>query len=120
LFNLKTDRKIVIVAQELDSEALIVSLSFKGHGSGGRIEKMKLLIFGSTQSRLNWRIVRPGAFVDGNRTGNYRHGFPGTDKTLKLKIARADVADFILKQLADDSYLHKTPSVSYLALFYFF
>lgn len=65
------------------------------------------------QSRLNWTIVRPGAFVDGNRTGNYRHGFPGTDKTSKLKISRANVADFILKQLADDSYLHKTPSVSY-------
>ncbi|WP_315790428.1 SDR family oxidoreductase [Fischerella sp. JS2] len=65
------------------------------------------------QSRLDWTIVRPGAFVDGNRTGNYRHGFPGTDKTSKLKISRADVADFLLKQLADDSYLHKTPSLSY-------
>jgi putative NADH-flavin reductase len=65
------------------------------------------------QSHLDWTIVRPGAFVDGNRTGKYRHGFPGTDKTSKLKISRADVADFILKQLADDSYLHKTPSVSY-------
>ncbi|WP_346016830.1 SDR family oxidoreductase [Chroococcidiopsis sp. CCMEE 29] len=65
------------------------------------------------QSRLDWTIVRPGAFVDGKRTGKYRHGFPGTDKTSKLKISRADVADFILKQLTDDSYLHKTPSVSY-------
>ncbi|MGH2412701.1 MAG: NAD(P)-dependent oxidoreductase [Microcystaceae cyanobacterium] len=65
------------------------------------------------QSRLDWTIVRPGAFVDGDRTGEYRHGFSGTDKTSKLKISRADVADFILKQLANDSYLHKTPSVSY-------
>lgn len=64
-------------------------------------------------SQLDWTIVRPGAFVDGNRTGEYRHGFPGTDKTSKLKIARADVADFLLKQLVDSSYLHKTPSVSY-------
>jgi putative NADH-flavin reductase len=65
------------------------------------------------QSHLDWIIVRPGAFVDGNRTGDYRHGFLGTDKTLKLKISRADVADFILKQLANNSYLHKTPGVSY-------
>ncbi|MDM9382360.1 SDR family oxidoreductase [Chlorogloeopsis sp. ULAP01] len=65
------------------------------------------------QSHLNWTIVRPGAFIDGNRTDTYRHGFPGTDKTSKLKISRADVADFMLKQLTDDSYLHKTPSVSY-------
>ncbi|MEM9274307.1 MAG: SDR family oxidoreductase [Cyanobacteria bacterium P01_F01_bin.143] len=65
------------------------------------------------QSGLDWTIVRPGAFVEGDRTGNYRHGFPGTDKTAKLKISRADVAEFILKQLGDDSYLHQTPSLSY-------
>ena len=65
------------------------------------------------RSHLDWTIIRPGAFVEGDRTGQYRHGFPGTDKTSKLKISRADVADFILKQLADDSYLHKTPSLSY-------
>jgi putative NADH-flavin reductase len=64
-------------------------------------------------SQLDWTIVRPGAFLDGERTGQYRHGFPGTDKTSKLQISRADVADFILKQLADNSYLHQTPSLSY-------
>ncbi|NET68870.1 MAG: SDR family oxidoreductase [Moorea sp. SIO1G6] len=65
------------------------------------------------QSGLDWTIVRPGAFVDGNRTGKYRHGFPSNDKTSKLKISRADVADFILKQLANDKYIHQTPSLSY-------
>ena len=65
------------------------------------------------QSNLDWIIVRPGAFIDGVRTGEYKHGFPGTDKTAKLKIARADVADFMLKQLTDDTYLHKTPGLSY-------
>ncbi len=65
------------------------------------------------QSRLDWTIVRPGAFTDGERTGKYRHGFPSTDKTAKIKISRADVADFMLKQLIDDTYLHKTPGLSY-------
>lgn len=65
------------------------------------------------QSTLDWTIIRPGAFTDGNRTGEYRHGFPGTDKTTKLKISRADVADFMLRQLMDDTYLHKTPGLSY-------
>ncbi len=65
------------------------------------------------QSCLDWTIVRPGAFTDGERTGQYRHGFPGTDKTITLKISRADVADFMLKQLTDDTYLHKTPGLSY-------
>lgn len=65
------------------------------------------------QSQLDWTIVRPGAFLDGDRTGQYRHGFPGNDRTSQLKIARADIADFILKQLTDGSYVHQAPSLSY-------
>ncbi len=65
------------------------------------------------QSKLDWTIVRPGAFIDGDRTGQYRHGFPGNDKTTKLKISRSDVADFMLKQLFDNTYLYKTPGLSY-------
>ena len=65
------------------------------------------------QSGLDWTIVRPGAFVEGSRTGQYRHGFSGDDKTSQLKISPADVADFILQQLATDMYLGKTPSLSY-------
>ena len=66
-----------------------------------------------TESRLDWTIVRPGAFTDGNRTGVYRHGFAGTDRTIKGRISRADVADFMLKQLEDRTYLHETPGLSY-------
>ena len=65
------------------------------------------------QSHLDWTIVRPAAFTDGNHSCEYRHGFAGTDKTTRLKISRADVADFMLKQLTDDTYLHKTPGLSY-------
>lgn len=65
------------------------------------------------ESQLAWTIVRPAAFTDGECTGEYRHGFPATDKSIKLKISRADVADFMLKQLTDDTYLHGSPGVSY-------
>lgn len=65
------------------------------------------------QSGLDWTIVRPAAYTDGERTGNYRHGFPATAKALKLKVSRADVADFVLTQLADNSYVHMTPGLSY-------
>ena len=65
------------------------------------------------QSNLDWTIIRPGAFIDGPRTGQYRHGFATNDKTSQLKISRADVADFILNQLSTDLYLGKTPSLSY-------
>ena len=65
------------------------------------------------QSDLDWVIVRPGAFIDGPVTGQYKHGFPVTEKNLTLKIARADVADFMLRQLTDNTYLRRTPSLSY-------
>ena len=65
------------------------------------------------RSGLDWTIVRPAAYTDGERTGNYRHGFPATAKALKLKVSRADVADFVLTQLADNSYVNMTPGVSY-------
>jgi putative NADH-flavin reductase len=65
------------------------------------------------ESRLDWTLVRPAAFADGDHTGEYRHGFPSTDKTIKAKISRADVADFMLKQLTDQTYLKETPGLSY-------
>ncbi|WP_255372981.1 NAD(P)-dependent oxidoreductase [Chitinophaga sp. YR573] len=65
------------------------------------------------QSRLDWVIVRPGNLTDNARTGNYRHGFPANDKNIQVKISRADVADFMLKQLSDNTYLHHTPGISY-------
>jgi len=65
------------------------------------------------QSKPEWIIVRPGALVNGPRTGVYRSGFSTTDRTIKAKISRADVADFMLKQLTDDTYLRKTPGLSY-------
>jgi len=48
------------------------------------------------RSGLDWTIVRPATYTDGERTGNYRHGFSATAKALKLKISRADVAGFVL------------------------
>ena len=65
------------------------------------------------RSVLDWTIVRPAAFTDGGRTGEYRHGFPSVKKGLKLKISRADVAGFMLDQMEDDAYLRQTPGLSY-------
>lgn len=65
------------------------------------------------RSRLDWIIVRPGNLTDGERTGRYRHGFRATDKTITVNISRADVADFMLGQLSDNTYLRKTTGLSY-------
>lgn len=64
-------------------------------------------------SGLNWTLVRPGAFTDGPLTGNYRHGFDTHDRSVKLKISRADVAHFLLKQIQSGLYLHQAPGLSY-------
>ena len=65
------------------------------------------------RSRLDWIIVRPGNLTDGEHTGRYRHGFQATDKTITVNISRADVADFMLGQLSDNTYLRKTTGLSY-------
>ena len=63
-------------------------------------------------SGLDYTIVRPSAFTDGEVTGNYKIGFGGNAKGLSLKIARADVADFILKQVPANNYLNRAVSIS--------
>jgi putative NADH-flavin reductase len=65
------------------------------------------------KSSLDWTIVRPPHLKDGPRTGVYRHGFSTTDRRIEDWISRADVADFMLKQLVDDRYLRQAPGVSY-------
>ncbi len=65
------------------------------------------------ESNLDWTVVRPAALTNGKYTGSYWHGVMGTDKLLSIKISRTDVADFMLKQLQDNTYQRKTPSLSY-------
>lgn len=65
------------------------------------------------QSNLDWTIIRPAAFQDGDITGRYKHGFTEKDKSISLKISRADVAHFMLQQLGSNQYLRKTSGLSY-------
>jgi len=60
------------------------------------------------QSRLDWTIVRPAVLTDGPRTGAYRVLVDARDWRSGL-ISRADVADFLVKQISDASLIHKTP-----------
>ncbi len=64
-------------------------------------------------SVLDWVIVRPAALTNGPRRGVYRHGMNIGHWLFMAKISRADVADFMLKQLTDNTYLRKAPGVSY-------
>lgn len=63
-------------------------------------------------SDLDWIIVRPAKLTDGPGRGEYKVHDPlliGPG----AKISRADVADFLLKQVNDDTYLHKIPRLKY-------
>jgi putative NADH-flavin reductase len=64
------------------------------------------------QSDLDWVIVRPMIMTNGPWTNDYR-----ADVDLKPGrrpyISRADVADFLLKQLTDDTFVRSTPAVGY-------
>ena len=63
------------------------------------------------RSRLDWTIVRPTILTDGPRTGNYRVLVNPRDWTSGF-ISRADVADFLVKQIDDKSLLRRTPTVT--------
>jgi uncharacterized protein YbjT (DUF2867 family) len=62
-------------------------------------------------SSLEWVIVRPGMLTDGPARGVYREGVRVGHWLRTCRISRADVADFMLRQLTEDTYLHRSPGV---------
>ncbi len=65
------------------------------------------------QSSLDWTIVRPGSLTNGEHTSSYRENYGMNNKPNTIKISRADTADFMLRQIGNLRYLHKTPCLSY-------
>ncbi len=62
-------------------------------------------------SSLDWVIVRPGALSNGPRRGGYLHGPDVGHWLWPCRISRAEVAEFMLRQLADDTYLGRSPGI---------
>ena len=60
------------------------------------------------RSKLNWVIVRPVILTNGPKTNAYRALVDPRDWTCGF-IPRADVADFLVKQIDGDAFLRKTP-----------
>ncbi len=62
-------------------------------------------------SAVEWVIVRPGVLTNRDGKGRYRHG-RGVGSFLRtVRIARTDVADFMLDQLVSDAYLRTATGV---------
>lgn len=74
-----------------------------------RVRQEKLI----EESDTDWIIVRPAALTNGSARGSYRHGPNVGSYIWPNRISRADVADFMLKQLNDDTYLGTAPGVCY-------
>lgn len=62
-------------------------------------------------SGLNWIIVRGPRLTDEPRQGSYRVGWVGVNAS--TKISRADLADFIITQVEDNTFVRQMPFVSY-------
>jgi len=63
-------------------------------------------------SELEWVLVRPMLLTNGPWTNDYRARAdlkPGR----RPYISRADAADFLMRQLTDDAFVHKTPAIGY-------
>lgn len=59
-------------------------------------------------SGLDWTIVRPGILKNGDKTGNYL-ALPDMKDWRTGAITRADVADFLVKQIDDTRFVERTP-----------
>ncbi|MHA7293611.1 NAD(P)-dependent oxidoreductase [Arthrobacter sp. HLT1-21] len=62
------------------------------------------------ESGLDWVVVRGPRLLDQPYSGRYRVGWVGVNAS--TSIGRADLAEFIVRQVTDETYLHQLPLVS--------
>jgi putative NADH-flavin reductase len=73
-------------------------------------EDMEQVVTKVRATDLDWTIVRVPMLTDDPRSGKIRVGYVG--KGLGMRIGRADLADFMLRQLSDNSRVHTAPAIS--------
>ena len=64
------------------------------------------------ESGLDWVIVRPAGLTNGPQTGKYRV-LTDLSGVVASRISRADVADFLLKEIKEPRYTGTTPLLTY-------
>jgi len=60
------------------------------------------------ESELDWTIARPGVLTSGPRTGQYQI-LSESSQWRNGIISRADVAEFLVRQIGDQTYIRKAP-----------
>jgi putative NADH-flavin reductase len=63
-------------------------------------------------SSVDWTITRPGVLTSGRRTGRYKI-LDEPSQWRNGMISRSDVAEFLVRQIEDQSYVRKTPVLVY-------
>jgi putative NADH-flavin reductase len=64
------------------------------------------------KSGLDWTIVRPGVLTDGPRTGRYKILSEASQWRNGI-ISRSDVAEFLVRQIEDQTYVRQAPVLVY-------
>jgi putative NADH-flavin reductase len=59
-------------------------------------------------SGLDWTIARPGVLISGPQTGHYKV-LAETSQWRNGTISRSDVAEFLVRQVEEENYIHKSP-----------
>lgn len=120
-----------VLVSAMESQGLKRLICVTGFGAGDSHESISCLqrvpfrlVFGrayddkSIQERLiknsslDWTIARPGVLTNGRRTERYKI----LDKPSQWRngmISRSDVAEFLVRQIEDRTYVCKTPVLVY-------
>lgn len=112
------------VMKDAGIRRLISVTGFGAGESGSRIPPLQRLgfdlVFGRAysdkgiqekmikQSALEWTIVRPGVLINTRKVGRYRVLVSPQDWRNGI-VSRSDIADFLVKQLTDDTCLKQAP-----------
>lgn len=128
----KGTQNIMNAMKKHSVKRIIVQSSYAMSGSSEGIEFMKKMGMGEEQiammkpvlddkskqgdavvsSGLEYTIVRPLMLNDEGKTGKYRVG-ENLDVKVGDAISRADVADFMLKDLTENKFIGKTVALAY-------
>ncbi len=90
-----------------DSSGLLFSTAFRlllGRVYGDKDVQERIV----RRSKLDWEIVRPVILTNGPRTKSYQAIADAREWRCGF-VSRADVADFLVKEIAENAYLRKTP-----------
>jgi len=121
--------RILVAAMQAEGVKRLISVTGFGAGdSRASIDCLQLLpfrvFFGRAydnkdvqerlikNSALDWTIARPGVLTNGSQTGRYKV-LEEPSQWRNGTIARADVADFLVRQIEDRAYVGKTPVLVY-------